>query len=86
MQYGFFLNAMEKDSPVSLRHLQTLRSAPALPWDARAHPSGTGAGPSDPIRKGLRGAGFAFPSPHAAFGKAVGEGKQPSSLVLHLRI
>lgn len=70
MQYVFFLNAMEKDSPVSLRHLQTLRSAPALPWDARAHPSGTGAGPSDPIRKGLRGAGFAFPSPPPLLGKA----------------
>lgn len=31
------LNAMGKDSPVSLRHLQTLGNAPALPWDARAH-------------------------------------------------
>lgn len=40
-----FVNAMGKDSSVSLRHLQSPGNAPALPWDAQVRPSETQAGP-----------------------------------------
>lgn len=40
-----FVNAMGKDSSVSLHCLQSPGNAPALPWDAQARPSETQAGP-----------------------------------------
>ena len=94
-----FVNATGKGSAVSLHHLQTPGNAPALPWDAWAHPSEAQAGlfcrlsirlcghPAPPTPASTAAPGWICLSlPSAAFGKGVGEGKQPSSLILHLHI
>lgn len=94
-----FVNAMGKDSLVSLHHLQTPGNAPALLWDAWAHPSEAQASlfcwmsiwlcshpawPTPARTAALRWICLFLPS--TTFGKGVGEGKQPSSLILHLHI
>lgn len=68
----------------ALQHLQTLGNAPALPWDAWAHPS---IHPSTPVQPLTPAQGWICLShPSTAFEKGVGEGKQLSSLILHLHV